>query len=232
MSTPLPTLLVPGLLCTPDFYAAQLAAIWRHGPVSIVRHADDDDIAAVARRILAEAPARFALAGHSFGGYIALEIMRQAGARVARLALIDTAARADTAEQTARRQTLIALAGGGRFADIADLQFPQLVHPDRHGDAGLRARIRKMANDTGADAFIRQQRAIISRPDSRPGLAAIRCPTLVVVGDHDELTPPDRAAEIATAIPGARLVTIANSGHMTAMEQPDAVTAALADWLA
>ena len=228
---PLPVVLIPGLICSPRFYAAQIPALWAIGPTTVAVHNRDDTMPAIARRILAQAPPQFALAGHSMGGYIAFEILRQAPARVVRLALLDTAATPDTPEQTERRQATIALTRSGRFEEIPDLQFPALVSPARLGDAELRREIRRMAEENGPDAFIRQQTAIMHRPDSRPDLATVRCPTVVLVGDADQLTPPERAHEIVAAIPGARLVVIQESGHMTAMERPDAVTDALVRWL-
>jgi pimeloyl-ACP methyl ester carboxylesterase len=122
------------------------------------------------------------------------------------------------------------LATGGKFDDVADVLFPLLVHATRRDDLALQRVVREMADDTGSEAFVRQQAAIIGRPDSRPGLAAIACPTLVLVGDSDELTPPDRSAEIAAAIAGARLVVIPHCGHMCALETPAAVTRALVEW--
>src|SRR5690606_34368158 len=150
---------------------------------------------------------RFALVGLSMGGYVALEILRQAPSRVAKLALLDTTARPDLPEQTENRRRLVEVARGGRFAEIPDVLYPKLVAPAREQDAALGAIVRTMAEETGADAFARQQAAISTRPDSRPSLATIRCPTLVLVGAEDALTPPDRAREMAEAIPGARLVT-------------------------
>jgi pimeloyl-ACP methyl ester carboxylesterase len=231
MADPLPIVLVPGLLTSPRLYAEQLPALWRLGPVTIVGNTRDDTVVAIAGRILATAPPRFALAGLSMGGYIAFEIARQAPDRVARLALLDTSARPDTPEQTQRRSTQIALARSGRFGEIADLQFPLLIHRSRHGDAAVRGLVRLMAEETGPEAFICQQRAIMGRPDSRPQLAAIGCPTLVLVGDGDELTPPELSAEIASGIPGARLVVVADSGHLTTLDQPHQVTQALVEWL-
>ena len=126
-------------------------------------------MAAIARRILAAAPPRFALAGLSMGGYIAFEIMRQAPERVAKLALLDTGPRADTPEQTERRRVLMAMAKEGRYAEIPELAFPLYVHRNRHGDEALKRIVRGMAEDTGLEAYLRQQQAILSRPDSRPG---------------------------------------------------------------
>jgi pimeloyl-ACP methyl ester carboxylesterase len=131
---------------------------------------------------------------------------------VARLALLDTTARPDTPELTQRRHAQIALARSGRFAEVADQQFPLLIHPSRQSDPAARELVRLMASETGAEAFIRQQQAIIGRPDSRPDLARIDCPTLVLVGDSDQLTPPELSVEIAGAIPGARLVVVAGFG--------------------
>jgi pimeloyl-ACP methyl ester carboxylesterase len=227
-----PIVVIPGLYATPRFYEAQLAELWQRGPVQFANHTRDDTIAAIATRILDEAPARFALVGHSMGGYIAFEILRQARSRVARVALLDTSARADAPEQTQRRREMIALASKGRYEEIADLQFPLLVHPARRDDADLRAAVRGMARDTGAAAFIRQENAIIGRIDSRPTLGEIRCPTLVLVGEQDGITPLDRAEEIVAGISGASLVTVPDCGHMSAMERPQAVTAALAAFFA
>ncbi len=132
--------------------------------------------------------------------------MRQAPERVVKLALLDTGARGDTPEQTARRQVVIGLANSGRYAEVPEIAFPVYVHRNRHGDEKLKAIVRAMAAETGVEAFLRQQQAIIGRPDSRPGLGAIRCPTLVLVGEGDEATPPELAREIAAGIPGSRLV--------------------------
>src|SRR5204863_9293160 len=115
-----------------------IPALWRFGPVTVANHIRDDSMGAIARRILAEAPPRFALAGHSMGGYIAFEIMRQAPERVAKLALINTQARPDTAEATARRRGMMARAKAGQFRAVRDEMFAGLVHPSRHGDAALR----------------------------------------------------------------------------------------------
>ena len=231
-SDSLPIVLVPGLNCSARLYSEQVPALWPFGPVTVADQARDDSMAGIAQRILAAAPPRFALAGLSMGGYIAFEIMRQAAGRVARLALLDTAARPETAEQTKARLPRIALAQSGRFAEETDLQFPRLVHRSRHGDAALKNLVRAMADETGADAFLRQMHAVMARPDSRPGLSAIACPTLVLVGDGDELTPPPLSQEIAAAIPGARLVVIPECGHLSTLERPEAVNAALVEWMA
>src|ERR1700680_1462452 len=187
MLEPLPTLLLPGLLSSARLYAPQLPKLWQFGPVMVADHRRDDSIAASARRILDPPPPCFSLLGLSMGGYIAFELLRQAPERVARLALLDTTARADAAEHSVRRAELIELARSGRYDEIADLTYPGLVHPDRQGDQALREMVRCMAQETGAEAFIRQQTAIMNRRHSRGDLAAIGCPTLVLVGDADQL---------------------------------------------
>ncbi len=231
MREALPSVLVPGLLCTPRLYADQMAALWAFGPVTVADHTRDDTIASLARNILAAAPPRFALVGLSMGGYIAFEIVRQAPHRVVKLALLDTSARPETPEQTAGRREQIALARAGRFGEVPDRQYPNLVAPQHQGDEDLRRIVRVMAEQVGPEAFERQQTAIMARPDSRPGLAAIRCPTLMLVGDQDTLTPPERAREISAGIPGARLVTIPGCGHLSPLECPDEVSRALTELL-
>jgi pimeloyl-ACP methyl ester carboxylesterase len=219
------------LNCSARLYAPQLPALWRFGPVTIAEHTQDDTIAAIAKRILETAPPRFALAGLSMGGYIALEIIRQAGARVARLALLDTGARDDPPERQAKRRIDIAAAEAGRFTEMIDAQFPLYVHPSRANDAALKADYLAMCHDVGPQAYVRQQKAIMSRADSRPLLATIGCPTLVLVGAQDEATPPALSQEIAAGISGARLVTVPDCGHLSTLERPEAVTQALVDWM-
>ena len=231
MSGSLPIVLVPGLNCTARLYAEQIAALWSFGPVTIADHRRDDSVAAIATHILATAPPRFALAGLSMGGYIALAIMREEPERVARLALLDSSARPDTPEQSERRRGMIALAEGGRFAEVPNLLFPVFVHRNRQQDEALRAIVGTMAEETGPQAFVRQQRAIMTRPDCRPQLASIDCPTLVLVGDGDELTPPALSHEIAAGIAGSRLVTVPDCGHLSTLERPEQVNQALVEWL-
>jgi len=227
----LPVVLVPGLNCSARLYAEQIPALWRFGPVIVADHTRDASIAAIAGQIFANAPPVFALVGLSLGGYIAFEIMRQAPQRVGRLALLDTSARPDTAELTARRQAPKARARTGKLIEAADESFVFFVHPNRYGDVALRAVVRAMAEETGAEAYLRQQQAIIGRPDSRPMLGAIQCPTVMLVGEQDRGTPPELAREIAAGIAGARLVVVPDCGHLSTLERPQAVTKALVEWM-
>lgn len=232
MAQSLALVLVPGLTCTARLYGAQVAALWPFGQVTVADHRRDGEIGAVAKRILDNAPPRFALAGLSYGGYIAFEIMRQAAGRVVKLALLDTSARADTAEQTAGRNTQIAMAEGGRYDEIADLSIPRYLNAKHQRDERLTGLVRDMVAQTGPQAFVLQLKAIMSRPDSRPLLASIRRPTLVLVGADDAATPVEVNKEIADGITGAKFVVLPDSGHLTTLEQPEAVNAALSAWLA
>ena len=231
MNDATPVLLVPGLGCSPRLFAPQMQGLWQFGPVIVADTRRGATMESIARRILDTAPPHFALAGLSMGGYVAFEIMRQAPERVLRLALLDTAPRADRPEQTERRDAQIAMTREGRFAEIPELLFPLMVHPDHLADAELRDAFDRRFHENGPDAFIQQQEAIKSRPDSRPSLGAISCPTLVLVGDGDQVTPPDAAREIAEGIGGSRLVIVPKSGHLSTLEQPNAVMLALTEWL-
>jgi pimeloyl-ACP methyl ester carboxylesterase len=227
----MPILLVPGLASSPRIYAPVVPALWRFGPVTVANHIRDDSMGAIVARILAEAPPRFALAGHSMGGYIAFEIMRQAPERVAKLALINTQARPDTPEATERRRGQIARAQGSEYHAVLDDLFPGLVHPSRREDASLRKLTHDMGDDIGAEAFVSQQTAVIGRADSRPTLAVISCPTLVLTGDEDNTIPNSLSKEMAEGIPGAKLVIIPQCGHLPQVEQPRATAEALVEWL-
>ena len=231
MTESLPIILVPGLNCSARLYGEQIPALWRFGPVTVADHTRDDSMIAIAARILAAAPPRFALAGLSMGGYISFEMMRQAPQRVVKLALLDTGARPETVEQTKGRQRRIELTKAGRFAETVDAHFPLVVYRSRHGDEALKHLVHTMAEETGPDSFLRQQQAIMGRAVSRPGLAAIACPTLVLVGDGDVLTPPAQAQEMVAGIPGARLVIVPECGHLSTLERPQAVTQALVEWM-
>lgn len=231
MDDTMPILLVPGLVSSPRIFAPVTPALWRLGPVTVANHIRDDNIGAIARRILAEAPPRFALAGHSMGGYIAFEIMRQAPDRVAKLALINTQARADTPDATERRRGMMARAWGGQYHAVLDELFSGFVHPSRRDDASLRQLVHDMGDDVGVGGFVSQLTAVIGRVDSRPALAWIKCPTLVLTGDEDNTIPNSLSKEMADGIHGAKLVIVPNCGHLPQAEQPEATAAALVEWL-
>jgi pimeloyl-ACP methyl ester carboxylesterase len=226
-----PLLLLPGLLNDAALWRRQLEDLADFAtPIvgDLTRH---QSIAAMATAMLAEMPDSFSLAGLSMGGYVAQEIMRQAPHRVLRLALLDTNARADTDAQRARRRGLIELAGKGQFKGVTPRLLPQLLHPAHLADAALTATVMAMAERVGPAAFLRQQTAIMGRRDGRADLARVVCPALVLCGKQDLLTPPALHEEMAAAIPGARLVMIEQCGHLSALEQPAEVSAAMRLWL-
>jgi pimeloyl-ACP methyl ester carboxylesterase len=224
-------LFMPGLLCDGRLWRDQIAALSGRVRPQVADLASDDSLDAMARRALDATPGRFALCGLSMGGYAALAVLRLAPRRVTRLCLMDTSARPDTPEQSRRRRGLMALAARSRFRGVTPRLLPQLLHPDRLTDAALCAEIVAMAARVGRSAFLRQQRAILHRPDSRPDLAGIGVPTLVAVGSGDALTPPELAEEMAERIPGAVLRIIPDAGHLPPLETPPAVNELLKAWL-
>lgn len=227
-----PIVLVPGLLCSEEIFAPQLPALWRHGPVQIANTLEGETLPEMAALILAAAPPRFALVGLSMGGYLALEIMRQAPERVERLALICTSARPDTPEQTAARRKMLDQARAVGFERFLALGADALTHPSRKGEPALNAISIRMGRAVGLEGFARQTEAVIARADSRPLLAGIKVPTVIVVGDADPLTPQALSEEMAAAIPGAKLVVAPECGHVITLERPEVVNAALMEWLA
>ena len=231
MSARTPLVLLPGLLCD--------AALWRHqtdtladiAEITVADLTGDDRFDDMARTVLETAPETFALAGLSMGGYVAHEIMRQAPGRVTRLALLDTSARADTPGPSERRRAFIAQTRHGDFKGVTSRLLPMLIHPDRLEDGDLTGTIMAMAEGVGREAFLRQQNAIMHRPDCRRDLGAIHCPTLVLCGRQDALTPLAGHEEMADGIPNATLVVIEDCGHMAPMERPRAVSAVMRYWL-
>lgn len=222
-----PLVLLPGLGCDAGLWTHQFAAI----PDAIVGDTlRDDSLPAMAARVLAAAPPRFALAGLSMGGYLAFEIVRQAPERVERLALLDTSARPDLPEHIATRHEAIAASEKYEYATLARSGLARLVAPQ--ASQAVRDDVVAMAVRVGPEVYRRQQRALMVRPDSGPMLADLDLPTLVLVGAEDVLTPLAMAREMAHAIPGATLVVIEGSGHLSTLEQPDAVSTALGEWLA
>jgi pimeloyl-ACP methyl ester carboxylesterase len=222
-------ILLPGMPCDGRLWAHQTEHLSDLCDPIVADVTAADSMQALAAAVIAQAPpGSFALAGLSMGGYCALEILRQAPERVTRLALLDTSAAPDTDEAKANRLKAIAQAEHD-YAGVLDTLLPKLLH---RKDAALMEVARAMAMSVGREGYIRQQRAIMSRADSRPHLAAIQCPTLVLCGREDGVTPVAVHESMAAAIPGAMLEIIEGAGHFTPLEQPEAVTAAMRRWLA
>lgn len=222
-------LLLPGLICDERLWRDVIAGLDARSIVADLTQ--DDSIGAMAQRALAAAPARFALAGLSMGGYVAFEIMRQAPERVTHLALLDTSARADEDARKETRRKGIEMVGQGKFIGVSRGLLGSLVAP-QHMGTPVAGDVQAMSERVGQAAYMRQQVAIMNRVDSRPTLGDIQVPTLVGVGESDKLTPPELAEEMAAGIAGSELVRFPDSAHLPTMENPSAVVEAMKAWLA
>ena len=224
-------LLLPGLLNDARLFQFQTRDLADLAQSTVADLTVADTVEELAAAVLDHAPPKFALAGLSMGGYVALEIMRQAPERVLGLALLDTSARPDTPEASAKRLKLMEQAETN-FQVVLDSLIPKLVHPSHMTYNSNVDSIYSMGHRIGKDAFVRQQRAIMWRIDSRPYLAKISpCPTMVLCGRQDEITPVEVHKELAAAIPGSRLVVVEECGHLSTMGQPKLVADAMRVWL-
>lgn len=226
----LPVLLLPGLLCDARLWRDQVAGLADIAEIAVPDLTRDDSVGALAARVLADAPERFALGALSMGGYVAFEILRQAPQRVTRLALLATSARADPPKRAAVRRASLAMAERGRFAGVTRKLLPQLVHASQV-DTPVGEEVMAMAERVGRDAFLRQQRAILERPDSLPLLPALAMPTVIGVGDDDRMTAPEESRILRDGIAGARLHVFTGCGHLPPMEKPQETTELLRAWL-
>jgi pimeloyl-ACP methyl ester carboxylesterase len=227
-----PLLLLPGLICDARVWAPQVEALRATRDVRAINgYGDVDTIGAMAESVLADAPARFALAGHSMGGRVALEIIRRAPERVERLALVSTGVHLPRPKEAEGRFKLLERGVEQGMDALIDAWLPPMVWEPNRLVPGLMDEMARMCADMGIDSYERQIRALLARPEVESLLPTIACPTLVATGRHDEWAPPAQHEGIAAAISGAQLVIIENAGHMVPVEQPQAMTAALAGWL-
>lgn len=232
MSAQTRLLFVPGLLCDAALWRHQLKGLSDAAEVWVTdKHTAYTSIGEIVQAIMQEAPARFSVAGLSMGGYIALEMALNWSERIERLVLLDTTAAPDTPSQTQRRLTLIEVARRGKIEEIIRSLLPILIHPQRLADLELVSEIVEMAKRVGTDKFVRQQQAIMSRPNQIPSLHRIACPTLVICGREDALTPVGCSEELAAGIPDSELLVIPDCGHLSTMESPRRITEALRRWL-
>ncbi len=230
MTTKQSLIMVPGLVCD--------GAVWAHQRAGLADVADcivpdvvrPDTMQAMAVEVLAAAPEKFAIAGFSMGGYVALEVLRQAPHRVTRLALIDSGARADSPEQTVNREAAIANCQAGRFSAAIENMLPVLLHPTRLTEP-LADQVRAMAARVGSECFVRRLLALMSRTDARDLLRAANIPVRIICGREDRLTPLARSQEIAEITLDARLSIVEDCGHMPLLERPQAATALMRDWM-
>lgn len=225
-----PLLLLPGLICDARIFAAQLRAFPE--ACGFPGYGAADSLADMAQRVLAEAPARFALLGHSMGARVALEIMRVAPERVTRLALVSTGVHLPREGEAAKRYALRDLGRSDGMGALVDAWLPPMFAPAHEQDTALLAPLRQMCIDVGLASFEAQIAALLRRPEVESLLPAIRCPTLIAVGREDRWSPPEQHAHIAALVPHARLVEIEGAGHMLPVEAPDALNAEITSWLA
>nr|WP_314257689.1 alpha/beta fold hydrolase [uncultured Devosia sp.] len=222
-------LLLPGLICDERLWRDVISGL--EAGATVADLTQDESMTAMAERALAAAPPRFALAGLSMGGYVAFEIMRLAPERVTHLALFDTSARADDEARRETRRKGIEMVGQGKFIGVSRGLLGKLIAPQHMGSEIARD-VQAMSERVGPEAYIRQQKAILGREDSRPSLSTITVPTLVGVGEVDQMTPPELAEEMAAGITGAELIRFPDSAHLPTMENPSAVVEAMKIWLA
>ncbi len=224
--------LIPSQLCTDLVWEKQLPILSSLGTPRVFTQRDHDSIGAMAQSVLDAIPRQFVLITHGMGGFVAFEMLRRTPERITKLVLMSALAPADTPKQTARREGYLRLVEQGKFDGIIEERIPMLVHPSRIGDEALTAILRRMARDTGPDVFQRQQRAIMSRSDSRSSLSAIACPTILVFGRQDGITTLDHQNEMRDAIPDVRLEILEDCGHMVTLEKPREVNEVLPAFLA
>ena len=222
--------LVPGLICDQEVWAHGRAYLSEVADITVAPADETDTMQGLAEAVLDLAPKNFAIAGFSMGGYVALEVLRQAPHRVERIALLDTSARTDTPEKAAGRDAAIADCEEDRFDELLDRFVPQLLHPDRHDDP-LFARVQAMGRRVGPDLFADRHRAMQTREDSRELLQGADIPVRAIVGRSDALTSVEEHQEIADLAPRGRLSIVEDCGHMPPLERPQAATALLRDWL-
>ena len=224
-------LLLPGLLNDAELWRDQISGLADAARCRVADLTRGESLRELAEQVLADAEPTFALAGFSMGGYVAQEIARIAPQRIERLALIDTAIRADTPERAAQRRAVNAAASHeGAFLGVADRLMASYVDPSHLGDKDLTGRIQAMTQRLGREVFLRQNG--LPREDGAASLRALRCPIVIICGEHDAITPLAGQHEMAHAIGCSHLLVIPNAGHMTPMEAPEAVNAGLRRWLA
>ena len=226
-----PLVFLPEMSCDAQLFMFQMVALSVDTTVTVAPVSGGDRIEEIASDLLGKLPAKFALAGLGLGGMVALELIRRAPERITRIALMDTSPLAETPQFAALREPRIVAARSGRLADCLREEFPATAFAPGPDRAGIMAQVQAMGQALGAEAFVRQSRALQRRKDQQGTLRRIRQPVLILCGEHDSLTPVKRHEVMAELIPFARFVVIEGAGHLPPLEQPEAVTQALHDWL-
>ena len=226
-----PLVLLPGMMCDARLFGPQVAALSQGRAVHVLPVTAHDTMAALAAEVLAAAPPRFALAGLSMGGIVAMEVLRQAPDRIDRIALLDTNPKAESPGVQALRGPQIAAAQAGRLATVMRDEMKPNYLADSPDKPAILDLCMDMAMALGPDVFIRQSMALCDRPDQQDTLRHARLPTLILCGDKDALCPVHRHTLMHDLMPGSTLTVIDGAGHLPTLEQPDTTTAALRRWL-
>ncbi|WP_281856147.1 alpha/beta fold hydrolase [Litoreibacter halocynthiae] len=229
---PEPLVFLPGMMCDGRLYGPQIKALGRDRAIHLAPICAHETVEALATEVLASAPPTFALAGLSMGGIVAMEVVRRAPTRVTRLALMDTNALAETPAYAAAREPQIARVMAGSLVEVMREEMkPDYLAPGAGRQAVLDL-VMDMALEMGEGVFLRQSRALQRRPDQQNVLRKLKIPTLILCGEHDRLCPVARHQFMADLIFRATLVVVPDAGHLPTLEQPEAVNAALKQWLA
>lgn len=226
-----PLVLIPGMMCDARLFAPQVAALSGRVPICHAPISAHDSVAALAGDLLSWAPPRFALAGLSMGGIVAMEVLRQAPERVTRFALLDTNPLAEAEAVKARRGPQMAAVRAGRLREVMRDEMKPNYLADGPGRAAVLDICMEMALDLGPEVFLRQSRALMHRPDQSDTLRAARQPALILCGRADALCPVERHQLMAGLCPNAVLHVVEDAGHLPTLEQPDETNAALRRWL-
>lgn len=227
-----PLVLIPGMMCDERLFGPQAGILGATRTVLVARIDGHDTVEGMARAVLDQAPRRFALAGLSLGGIVAMAVMALAPERVERLALMDTNPLAETPEVRSRREPQIEAVRAGRLADVMAEQMIPAYGAEGAPAAAIADLCLDMALSLGPEVFVRQSRALQRRPDRSDMLARVAVPTLVLTGAQDRLCPMQRHALMQGLVPGSRLAVVAAAGHLPTLQNPDATTHEMQAWLA
>lgn len=226
-----PLMLLSGLMTDVRIWGAQIESLSAQYPLYLAHTGEADSVEGMAEAVLDGAPPVFALAGHGLGGMVAIEMMRRAPERIDRIALFCTNCLAETPPMAAERALRIARAKAGRLADAMAEEVPESALAPGEYRPMIAGFLAEMALEMGEAHYLRQARALQRRPDQQRTLRQIKVPTLICCGEHDTLYLPRRHEFMAGLVPRAKLVVIEGAGHLPMVEQPGAVTKALAQWM-
>lgn len=226
-----PLVLLTDMMCDARLFGPQIAELSSEIPVTVAPTTQGERVEEIASGLLGLLPARFALAGLGFGGFVAMEILRRAPSRISRIALMDTTPLAETPQSSAELESLIVGARAGRLEEVLGQSLGSENLAPGPQRVEIQALVRDMGLYLGSQVFVRQARARQRRSDQQGTLRKCKVPTLVLCGEHDRLIPVKRHSFMADLIPNAELRVIEGAGHLPTLEQPSATTAALREWL-